>query len=64
MERVCRCSVDFPLSFHHNIQDLSSHRDNRLKKRNERAPDFKHKDTGAGLWLSSKKAPDWVHQWF
>lgn len=32
--------------------------DNRSCKRNEKAPDFKHKETGEGLWLTS--APDWV----
>ncbi|KAF4393882.1 hypothetical protein F8388_018373 [Cannabis sativa] len=32
--------------------------DNRIDKKNERAPDFKHKETGEGLWLSS--SPIWV----
>ncbi|KAL6519390.1 hypothetical protein OROGR_018710 [Orobanche gracilis] len=32
--------------------------DNRLGKRNPRSPDFKHKETGEGLWLSD--SPDWV----
>ncbi|KAK6126198.1 hypothetical protein DH2020_040079 [Rehmannia glutinosa] len=32
--------------------------DNRLDKRNPRAPDFKHKETGEGLWLSD--TPDWA----
>ncbi|KAI3447616.1 hypothetical protein Pfo_004281 [Paulownia fortunei] len=32
--------------------------DNRLDKRNPKAPDFKHKETGEGLWLS--ESPDWA----
>ncbi|XP_052183846.1 protein OSB2, chloroplastic-like isoform X2 [Diospyros lotus] len=32
--------------------------DNRMNKVNVKAPDFKHKDTGKGLWLSN--SPDWV----
>ncbi|XP_062077452.1 protein OSB3, chloroplastic/mitochondrial-like isoform X3 [Humulus lupulus] len=32
--------------------------DNRVDKKSERAPDFKHKETGEGLWLSS--SPIWV----
>ncbi|KAL3646740.1 hypothetical protein CASFOL_009284 [Castilleja foliolosa] len=32
--------------------------DNRLDKRNPRAPDFKNKETGEGLWLSD--SPDWA----
>ncbi|KAF9616283.1 hypothetical protein IFM89_029059 [Coptis chinensis] len=32
--------------------------DNRFDKLNQRAPDFKHKETGEGLWLSG--SPDWV----
>ncbi|KAK9097411.1 hypothetical protein Sjap_022908 [Stephania japonica] len=32
--------------------------DNRSDKRNARAPDFKHKETGKGLWLDS--SPIWV----
>lgn len=31
--------------------------DNREGKRNPRAPDFKHKETGKGLWVES--APEW-----
>ncbi|XP_010265383.1 PREDICTED: protein OSB2, chloroplastic-like isoform X2 [Nelumbo nucifera] len=33
--------------------------DNRLVKLNKNAPDFKHKETGKGLWLNS--SPAWVH---
>uniref|UniRef100_A0A2P2Q5U2 Protein OSB1 n=1 Tax=Rhizophora mucronata TaxID=61149 RepID=A0A2P2Q5U2_RHIMU len=33
--------------------------DNRNNKRNPRAPDFKHKDTGEALWLGSNDPP-WV----
>ncbi|KAK9927346.1 hypothetical protein M0R45_024533 [Rubus argutus] len=32
--------------------------DNRLSKRNEKAPDFEHKETGEALWLNS--SPGWV----
>ncbi|MED6148545.1 hypothetical protein PIB30_054108 [Stylosanthes scabra] len=32
--------------------------DNRIDKRNPKAPDFKHKETGEGLWLNN--APSWV----
>ncbi|KAL7092043.1 hypothetical protein ACP275_12G141100 [Erythranthe tilingii] len=32
--------------------------DNRADKRNPRAPDFKHKETGDGLWLSD--SPSWA----
>lgn len=32
--------------------------DNRRSKRNPKAPDFKHKETGKGLWVSS--SPDWA----
>ncbi|KAJ8760515.1 hypothetical protein K2173_015182 [Erythroxylum novogranatense] len=32
--------------------------DNRVNKKNVRGPDFKHKETGKGLWLSD--SPDWV----
>ncbi|XP_061368863.1 protein OSB3, chloroplastic/mitochondrial-like isoform X2 [Gastrolobium bilobum] len=32
--------------------------DNRLNKKNERAPDFKHKESGEALWLNG--SPSWV----
>ncbi|PRQ29990.1 putative primosome PriB/single-strand DNA-binding protein [Rosa chinensis] len=32
--------------------------DNRLQKRNAKAPDFKHKETGEALWLNS--SPAWA----
>ncbi|GER41353.1 organellar single-stranded DNA binding protein 3 [Striga asiatica] len=32
--------------------------DNRLGKKNPRSPDFKHKETGEGLWLSNM--PEWA----
>ncbi|XP_015581088.2 protein OSB2, chloroplastic [Ricinus communis] len=45
-----------------NWTDLVGHPnkwwDNRLNKKNERYPDFKHKETGVGLWLSN--SPTWV----
>ena len=34
--------------------------DNRVSKRSPRGPDFKHKATGDGLWLSSRDTPRWV----
>lgn len=34
--------------------------DNRNNKRNPRAPDFKHKDTGEALWIDSRYTPLWV----
>src|SRR5690606_5592134 len=35
--------------------------DNRYDKRSPAAPDFKHKQTGEGLWLGGKyPAPQWV----
>lgn len=34
--------------------------DNRRTKRNPKAPDFKHKDTGDALWIDSRQTPDWV----
>ena len=34
--------------------------DNREGKRNPRAPDFKHKETGEALWITSKTTPAWV----
>lgn len=40
------------------VQNPDNWWDNRLDKRNVRAPDFKHKETGEGLWLSG--SPAWV----
>lgn len=40
--------------------DPSSYWDNRLSKRAPRAPDFKHKTSGEGLWISSRDTPAWV----
>lgn len=34
--------------------------DNRFNKRNPKAPDYKHKQTGEALWLSSRGAPEWT----
>lgn len=34
--------------------------DNRTTKRNPRAPDFKHKDSGEALWIDSRDTPGWV----
>lgn len=35
--------------------------DNRNKKRNPKAPDFKHKDTGEALWIEGRSTPSWVN---
>ncbi|KAF6142360.1 hypothetical protein GIB67_023385 [Kingdonia uniflora] len=40
------------------VENLNKWWDNRFNKRNPKAPDFKHKDTGDALWLNS--APAWV----
>ncbi|KAK7379950.1 hypothetical protein VNO78_32218 [Psophocarpus tetragonolobus] len=40
------------------VQNPAKWWDNRLDKRNEKSPDFKHKETGEGLWLNS--SPSWV----
>lgn len=40
------------------VQNPSKWWDNRLDKRNEKAPDFKHKETGKVLWLNN--SPSWV----
>lgn len=34
--------------------------DNRTNKRNPRAPDFRHKDSGEGLWIESRHSPSWL----
>ena len=34
--------------------------DNRQDKRNPRAPDFRHKDSGDALWLDSRDRPPWI----
>ncbi|UPR00756.1 single-stranded DNA-binding protein [Chloropicon primus] len=34
--------------------------DNRATKKNPRAPDFKHKETGEALWIESRGTPAWV----
>ncbi|RDX75033.1 Protein OSB3, chloroplastic/mitochondrial, partial [Mucuna pruriens] len=40
------------------VQNPAKWWDNRLDKRNEKSPDFKHKETGEGLWLGA--SPSWV----
>ncbi|ESW16682.1 hypothetical protein PHAVU_007G176800 [Phaseolus vulgaris] len=35
--------------------------DNRMTKRNPKAPDFKHKDTGEALWIEGRYTPQWVN---
>jgi hypothetical protein len=42
------------------FQDPSAFWDNRQGKRNPKAPDFKHRTSGEGLWIQSKKNPSWV----
>ncbi len=37
--------------------DTGRYWDNRVGKRNERAPDFKHKDTGEALWINDRCDP-------
>ena len=34
--------------------------DNRASKKNPKAPDFKHKETGEALWIQSRNTPSWV----
>ncbi|KAK7363948.1 hypothetical protein VNO80_12233 [Phaseolus coccineus] len=46
------------VSWNDLVQNPAKWWDNRLDKRNEKAPDFKHKETGEGLWLDS--SPSWV----
>ena len=36
--------------------DSTRYWDNRFGKRNERAPDFKHKDSGEALWINDRCA--------
>ncbi|KAG2304107.1 hypothetical protein Bca52824_032758 [Brassica carinata] len=40
------------------VENMNKWWDNRLNKRNEKAPDFKHKETGLSLWLND--SPSWV----
>lgn len=40
------------------LQNPAKWWDNRVDKKYARAPDFKHKDTGVGLWL--RDSPSWV----
>ncbi|XP_027922400.1 protein OSB3, chloroplastic/mitochondrial-like isoform X2 [Vigna unguiculata] len=46
------------VSWNDLVQNPAKWWDNRVDKRNEKAPDFKHKETGEGLWLGS--SPSWV----
>uniref|UniRef100_A0A6U0BCG6 Single-stranded DNA-binding protein n=1 Tax=Pycnococcus provasolii TaxID=41880 RepID=A0A6U0BCG6_9CHLO len=39
--------------YEHLIAHFDEYWDNRLTKRNPRAPDFKHKSTGTGIWVDS-----------
>ncbi|GAX85183.1 hypothetical protein CEUSTIGMA_g12601.t1 [Chlamydomonas eustigma] len=41
-------------------RDRSQFWDNRENKRNPKAPDYKQKSTGHGLWLNSRNAPYWA----
>ncbi|CAA7061323.1 unnamed protein product [Microthlaspi erraticum] len=40
------------------VENMDKYWDNRLNKRNPKAPDFKHRETGVGLWLDN--SPSWV----
>jgi hypothetical protein len=40
------------------VQNPDKWWDNRIDKRNAKAPDFKHKETGEALWLN--ESPTWV----
>ena len=43
------------------LQDREAWWDNRINKRNPKAPDFKHKKDGdKALWIVGKKNPSWV----
>lgn len=42
------------------FNDPSAFWDNRRDKRNPKAPDFKAKNGGEGLWISSRRNPSWV----
>lgn len=46
------------------FENPSNFWDNRASKLNLKAPDFKHKSTGAGLWVDNKSTPLWVHKRF
>jgi len=34
--------------------------DNRMSKRNPRAPNFKHKATNKALWIDNVRTPNWA----
>ena len=36
--------------------------DNRENKRNPKAPDYKHKESGEGLWVNGRDTPPWVNE--
>ena len=36
--------------------------DNRLNKRNSRAPDFRHKVTRQALWVDGWYTPEWIKE--
>jgi hypothetical protein len=44
------------------FKDLTQWWDNRFDKRNPCAPDFRHKITRKGLWVSGRTAPNWVRE--
>lgn len=63
------------LHHRHRLRDIAAHADRlwqdlfvnpsdwwdqRTKKKNPRAPDFKHKTTRESLWISSWETPPWV----
>lgn len=51
-------SADLDNSWKNLVENPDKWWDNRARKRNSKAPDFRHKETGEVLWLSS--SPDWA----
>ncbi|KAH7415764.1 hypothetical protein KP509_14G059500 [Ceratopteris richardii] len=45
------------------LKNPSSYWDNRDFKKSLKSPDFKHKATSLGLWISNTNTPPWVHDW-
>lgn len=51
-------SADLDNSWKNLVENPDKWWDNRASKRNSKAPDFRHKETGQVLWLNS--SPDWA----
>ena len=63
----CTCPTLPPFNIwvypgHPNALDVNPSLVFRSSQRNERAPDYKHKTTGQGLWLTSRNAPQWAKE--